>query len=347
MSLVDLPAELLLDIAEDVCWEPEKGWDSGRLVSLAQTCRYVSSSVASFLGSSVKDAHSWPLSSRILQTLRPSIHRVRSVTVLMRWHTCGSECTREESTCIAPFVAQCQHNLVHLDLYESTDALLYNLASTVDSFSRLRFLRVGHRAVFLHIHIGAVIAVTRKSPSLEALYLIGLKSGDPTLIPEENAPFRLRYLHLVARDVDGPSFAWLCSSSVGLIEHLEVETPGENVQDMTWLDTDIAKATLAVLPRLTAHFRTKFCVAHALSYASNITHLTTHVETLPALDDLPPSLTGIHLTAWHRLSMFVPVGRLKHPDQVVTVTVDEPSRSHITSHGIAQACERAGLLFHQ
>ncbi|KZV92736.1 hypothetical protein EXIGLDRAFT_68919 [Exidia glandulosa HHB12029] len=353
MSLVELPAELLLAIAEHVCWEPEKGWDSRRLVSLGRTCRYVSSSVASFVGSSVGHHEPWPLLSalRTIHDTPSYIHRVRSIAVGMRFHICGAECAREESNCIAPFVARCQHNLVHLDLYKSTNELLFNLASTTDALPRLRFLSVGGDQVSLSI--GAVVAVTLHCPSLEFLCLISLQSGDDTMIPKENAPFRLRYLQLDAGYVDAPAFAWLCSSSAGSLERLTIETDScEDVEDMAWLDTDTAKATLAVLTRLTVRFHTKLCVAHVLGYTPNLTHLTTHVDTLAALHTLPPSLTGLHLDAMYHYPppdpfAFVPEGRLQHPHQIVTVSLSRSPYLGASSQEIAEACERAGLQFCQ
>ncbi|KZV92711.1 hypothetical protein EXIGLDRAFT_718071 [Exidia glandulosa HHB12029] len=353
MSLVELPAELLLAIAEHISWDPKHGWGSWRLLPLAQSCRYVSSSVAPLIGSSVGHHEPWPLRSA-LQTIHetPSyIHRVRSIAVGMGFHICGSECAREESNCIAPFVAQCQHNLVHLDLYKSTNELLHNLASTTDALPRLRFLSVGGDQVSLSI--GAVVALTRHCPSLEALCLISLQSGDNIMIPKWSAPFRLRYLHLDAGYVDAPAFAWLCSSSVGSLEHLTIETDsGEDVEGMAWLNTDTAKKTLAVLTRLTVHFHTSLCVAHVLGYTPNLTHLTTHIDTLPALYILPPSLIGLHLDALYYYPLpdpfaFVPEGRLQQPHQIVTVSLSRSPYLGASSQDIAKACERAGLQFCQ
>ncbi|KZV94318.1 hypothetical protein EXIGLDRAFT_767272 [Exidia glandulosa HHB12029] len=302
MSLMTLPAELLLAIAEHLCWDLEYGWDSWRLLPLAQSCRYVSSSIAPLIGSSVGHYVSWssPLARKMRET--PLYYRIRSINVWLDFHVCaapGSECAFTDTTCVAPIVALCQLNLVHLDFHLATDELLYNIASKVDALPRLRFLRVVSDSGSLSF--GAVGAVTRHCPALETLCFRISLSRDGTLVPKQKVPFRLRCLRIEAGDLDAGAFAWLCSSSVGSLEHLKFEGGcSESLRDIAWIESDIAKAALAVLPRLTIRFHAKLCATHLIRFTSNLTHLTTNIDSVPSLDVLPSSLTSVHLDAWHR-----------------------------------------------
>ncbi|KZV92718.1 hypothetical protein EXIGLDRAFT_718076 [Exidia glandulosa HHB12029] len=231
--------------------------------------------------------------------------------VWMDFHFCaapGSECAFTDTTCVAPIVALCQLNLVHLDFHLATDELLYNIASKVDALPHLCFLRVVTDPDPLSID--AVVAVTRRCPALETLGLRMSLFRDGASVPEQKAPFRLRCLSIEARDVDARAFTWLCSSSVGSLEHFTVETScEEDVSDVAWIETDTAKAALATLPRLAIRSHAKLCVTHIIGFTPSLTHLTIDMDSLPSLNVLPASLTSVHLDGWYRERKFLPEGR--------------------------------------
>lgn len=105
------------------------------------SCRFIFEPVRSLVRSGIRGYY-----SPVIKLLRASngYHIIRSIAVCVDDDDCDAicQCPTNESTCIAPFAALCQQNLVHLDLYKMSNSSLYDLAGRVDGFPCVRFLSV-------------------------------------------------------------------------------------------------------------------------------------------------------------------------------------------------------------